>query len=138
MSLPISQRTAVSLYKHTVASPFRTPSRQLPRLQHSQLEQHSTSASAVTVRLLSTTKRNGTSSLKSNSDKKRPFDDQVEPPKVSFRDLGASRTVKVVVIVALMVFGTMESIFWMRVLWEKFGSAPTEEQKKSSVGSKPA
>lgn len=138
MSLPISPRTAVSLYKHTIASPFRTSSRHLSRLQHSQLEQHSSSASAVAVRLLSTTKRNGTSSLKSNSDQKRPFDDQVEPPKASFRDLGASRTVKVVVIVALMVFGTMESIFWMRVLWEKFGSSPTEEQKESKVGSKPA
>src|SRR6201746_620333 len=116
MPLQISPRTAVSLYKHTLGSRLRASSRQLCRPP-----QKPTNTSATKVRSLSTTKRNGSSSIKTGSDKKRPFDDQVEPPKISFSALGASRPVKVVVIAALAIVGTMESIFWMRVLWEKFG-----------------
>lgn len=132
MPLQISPRAAVSLYKHTFRPRLRASSSQLRRPP-----QKLANTSAATVRSLSTTKRNGASSPQTGSDKKRPFDDQVEPPKMSFSDLGASRPVKVVVIVALAIVGTMESIFWMRVLWEKFGPAPKEEQKESSVESKP-
>lgn len=42
-------------------------------------------------------------------------------PGFNFKELGASRTVKVVVIVALSIGGMMESIFWAQVLWAKFG-----------------
>lgn len=47
----------------------------------------------------------------------------------SFKDLGANRTVKVVVISVLMVFGTLESIFWIKFLWAKFGPSPTGEEE---------
>ncbi|MCJ1254372.1 hypothetical protein MMC24_002187 [Lignoscripta atroalba] len=49
-------------------------------------------------------------------------------PTFSFQDLGANRTVKVVVIVCLTVLGTMESIFWVQVLWAKISPpSPSEE-----------
>ncbi|KAH8587456.1 hypothetical protein B0O99DRAFT_481996, partial [Bisporella sp. PMI_857] len=43
-----------------------------------------------------------------------------------FSELGATKTVKVVVIICLCIAGTMETIFWTRVLWEKFGPAKGE------------
>ncbi|KAK6520264.1 hypothetical protein TWF506_000542 [Arthrobotrys conoides] len=49
-----------------------------------------------------------------------------EMPKISWKDLGASRTVKVVVIVALSIVGTMETIFYVKVLMRKF--FPDEEK----------
>ncbi len=49
-------------------------------------------------------------------------------PAASFKDLGASRTVKVVVIVCLWIIGTMESITWGRLLWAKF--SPSVEEGK--------
>lgn len=42
-------------------------------------------------------------------------------PSFDFKELGASRIVKIVVIVAISIGGTMESIFWAQVLWAKFG-----------------
>lgn len=44
-------------------------------------------------------------------------------PLFSFRDLGANRTVKIVVVVCVSVLATMESIFWAKVAWAKFGPA---------------
>jgi hypothetical protein len=50
-------------------------------------------------------------------------------PDFSFQGLGANRTVKVIVIVCLPVFGTIESIFWVKALWAKFSPSPEEESK---------
>lgn len=47
----------------------------------------------------------------------------------SFKDLGASRGVKIVVLTALTVFGTIESVFWAKVLWAKISPAPEEGGK---------
>jgi hypothetical protein len=44
----------------------------------------------------------------------------------NFKDLGANRTVKIVVYSFLGVVATLESIAWMRFLWAKFGPAPKE------------
>jgi hypothetical protein len=52
----------------------------------------------------------------------------------SFKDLGANRTVKIVVITVLMIFGTLESIFWVKVLWAKFGPAPRIETPREEQG----
>ncbi|KAK6539478.1 hypothetical protein TWF694_009701 [Orbilia ellipsospora] len=43
-----------------------------------------------------------------------------EMPKINWRDLGANRTVKIVVIVALSIIGTMESIFYVKLFMRKF------------------
>lgn len=50
-------------------------------------------------------------------------------PTLSFKDLGASRTVKIVVIAGLSVIGTIESIFWAKVIWAKISPPPQEEPK---------
>ena len=39
----------------------------------------------------------------------------------SLHDLGANRTVKVVVMASLSIIATMETIFWIKVGWAKFG-----------------
>lgn len=44
-----------------------------------------------------------------------------------FSELGASRTVKIVVIIAVVIGGTMETIFWTKVLWAKFFGAAEEK-----------
>jgi hypothetical protein len=41
----------------------------------------------------------------------------------NWKELGGSRTVKIVVITALTIAGTVETIFWTKVLWAKFGPA---------------
>ncbi|OCL08248.1 hypothetical protein AOQ84DRAFT_354588 [Glonium stellatum] len=50
-------------------------------------------------------------------------------PSFSFKDLGANRTVKVVVIAGLSIIGTMESIFWAKVIWAKISPTPQEGPK---------
>ncbi|KAN0095875.1 hypothetical protein V8E51_016586 [Hyaloscypha variabilis] len=42
----------------------------------------------------------------------------------SFKDLGANRTVKVVVYVSLGVIATLESITWGKLIWRRFGPEP--------------
>lgn len=66
---------------------------------------------------------------KSDGDKKTPVEDQ-SLPSFKFSDLGASKRVRLVVITALVIYGTLESIFWMQVLWAKFGPAPKDEDVK--------
>ena len=61
----------------------------------------------------------GASPKPANSQNQNP-----EIPTAKFSELGASRTVKIVVIIALTIGGTMETIFWTKVIWEKyFGGA---------------
>lgn len=47
-------------------------------------------------------------------------------PEFSFKGLGASRTVKTTVVVCLSILGTMETAFWVKVLWAKFYPAKEE------------
>jgi len=47
-------------------------------------------------------------------------------PAFSFKGLGASRAVKITVLVCLSILGTMESVFWFKVLWAKFYSGVQE------------
>ncbi|KAF2490076.1 hypothetical protein BU16DRAFT_531416 [Lophium mytilinum] len=62
-------------------------------------------------------------------------DTDSKPPKLknpsfggaSLKELGANRTVRIVVIIALTIAGTAESIFWAKVLWAKFGPSPKDQ-----------
>jgi len=45
----------------------------------------------------------------------------------SFKDLGANRTVKVVVYVSLGVIATVESVAWGKLLWARFGPEEGED-----------
>ena len=51
----------------------------------------------------------------------------------SFKDLGATRTVKIVVLVCLGVLGTLETIFWTKAVWRYF-----VESKASGESTHPA
>lgn len=42
-------------------------------------------------------------------------------PTARFSELGATRTVRVVVIVVVSVLATIETVFWLRVGWARFG-----------------
>lgn len=42
---------------------------------------------------------------------------QVQTPSVSFESLGISRNMKVVLLVILGVFGSIETYFWCRAIW---------------------
>jgi hypothetical protein len=42
----------------------------------------------------------------------------------SFKDLGANRTVKVVIYISLGVIATLESVTWGKLLWRRFGPEP--------------
>jgi hypothetical protein len=79
------------------------------------------------IRLNSTTQSiRALSPGKPDSDKKPSLEHQ-SLPIAKFSELGASRTVKLFVIAVLVVFGTMETIFWINVLWAKYGSASKEK-----------
>ena len=54
-------------------------------------------------------------------------------PAFSFKDLGASRTVKIIVIAGLSVIGTIESIFWIKAIWAKISPSPQEEPKSDGT-----
>ncbi len=45
----------------------------------------------------------------------------------SFKELGATRTVKVVVYVAIGIIATVETVTYTRFLWAKFGPKPKVE-----------
>jgi len=55
-----------------------------------------------------------------------------EIPIAKFSELGASRTVKIVVIVALTIGGTMETIFWTKVIWRKFFGGEEEKVEEEN------
>lgn len=69
---------------------------------------------------------------KSSSDElqapRRPSASSEPPanPSFSLQDLGANRTVRVVVVASLSIIATMESMFWIRVGWAKFGQSKEE------------
>ncbi|KAH6712605.1 hypothetical protein DL95DRAFT_395463 [Leptodontidium sp. 2 PMI_412] len=45
----------------------------------------------------------------------------------SFKELGATRTVKIVVYIAIGIMGTVETFTWSRFLWAKFGPKKVED-----------
>lgn len=62
---------------------------------------------------------------------------------IDFKNLGATKTVKWVVIVAISVVATMETIFWTKMLMAKLGwgeegegEGEEEEEKKNEDGVK--
>jgi hypothetical protein len=52
-------------------------------------------------------------------------------PAFNFKELGANRTVKFVIIAGLTVIGTMETIFYAQILMRKMGwDSVKEDQEK--------
>lgn len=50
----------------------------------------------------------------------------------SFKELGATRTVKIVVYIAVAIIGTAETFTWSKFLWAKFG--PKKEDAEVEAG----
>lgn len=53
-------------------------------------------------------------------------------PSANFKDLGATRTVKIIVISFLSVIATLETITWTKLLWAKFGPPSASEAESDS------
>ncbi|KAE9367319.1 hypothetical protein N431DRAFT_428730, partial [Stipitochalara longipes BDJ] len=94
--------------------PLRTHSLSFPPNQHSKLPtQHHLPHS-----ILSNLRFYSTQPPKSNPPNQNP-----SMGGASFKDLGANRTVKIVVYFSLGVIATVESFTWGKLLWRRFGPA---------------
>ena len=50
---------------------------------------------------------------------------------LNLKELGINRTAKIVIFVALSIAGTVETIFWIKVIWRKFdGSKEVDVETK--------
>jgi len=65
----------------------------------------------------------------------KPKSQNPSSPMSKLTELGANRTVKIVVIMALMIAGTAESIFWGKLLWAKFAPEDGKEDEGEGEGS---
>lgn len=54
--------------------------------------------------------------------------DEVQAPSVSFEGLGISRNMKIVLLVILGVFGSVETYFWCRAAWIWWVGGGEEEE----------
>ncbi|KAF2177660.1 hypothetical protein K469DRAFT_719583 [Zopfia rhizophila CBS 207.26] len=52
-------------------------------------------------------------------------------PAFNLKDLGASRPIYYGIIVVLSILGTIESVFWIKVIWAKFFT-PEEDDRKEN------
>ncbi|KIV78878.1 hypothetical protein PV11_06483 [Exophiala sideris] len=81
-----------------------------------------------------TISRPSSSSRRPNADTQGPkplrADDSPYPP-FSFAGLGASRTVKITVLIALGIIGTAETVFYVKALWHYF-SGPISAQPEDA------
>ena len=57
-----------------------------------------------------------------NSGPKQPPPPNPSFGAASFKELGATRTVKIVVYIAIAIMATAETFTWSKFLWAKFGS----------------
>ena len=60
------------------------------------------------------------SSLLNNPNFNRRTTTYQPPPRVTLKDLGAGRTVRIVVVVCICIPGTLETVFWAKMLWRYF------------------
>jgi len=97
----------------------------------------------LSLRITQTPKNELTKLQKSRLGTFHPFREE-QKPKVnpgnpslggaSFRDLGATRAVKIVVITMLCVAGTVETVFWVKVLMRRFGWDDEGKDKEGGEG----
>ncbi|KAI1139008.1 hypothetical protein F5Y05DRAFT_358779 [Hypoxylon sp. FL0543] len=66
-------------------------------------------------------------------EKKQPAKNSPEElPAFSFEGLGMSRNTKIAVIVILSIFGTIESIFWIKWIWNWFSGTKGDESERKA------
>jgi hypothetical protein len=88
---------------------------------------NSISALSQSSRSTLSSQRAAFSTSKNDKPQKTPPSGNPSYPAFSFEGLGANRTIKVTVIACLTVVGTIESIFWAKVLWAKMSKSPEEK-----------
>ncbi|KAF3920048.1 hypothetical protein ABW21_db0207655 [Orbilia brochopaga] len=67
--------------------------------------------------------------------KQNPQEVSHEMPKISWKELGASKPIKIVLIIALSIVGTMETIFYVKLFMRRFfPSKEAEEERGTSKG----
>ncbi|OTB16848.1 hypothetical protein K445DRAFT_283926 [Daldinia sp. EC12] len=91
-----------------------------------------TCISTQLTRVIRTTSKFSTSS--SSLSKNRPANDpsnkqpdDIPPMGFSFEGLGMTRTTKIVVIIIISIFGTMETIFYAKWLWRWYSGTENNE-----------
>ncbi|KAI0840255.1 hypothetical protein F5Y06DRAFT_252171 [Hypoxylon sp. FL0890] len=76
------------------------------------------------------------STTSSRPEKKQSTKDSSKPPEelpaFSFDGLGMSRNTKIAVIVILSIFGTIETIFWIKWIWNWFSGTKDDEPRIKS------
>ncbi|KAI0898001.1 hypothetical protein F4806DRAFT_386448 [Annulohypoxylon nitens] len=57
-----------------------------------------------------------------------------EPPPMnfSFEGLGLTKNTKIAVIVIISIFGTIETIFWIKTIWRWFSGAKNDESENKA------
>ncbi|CAJ2508009.1 Uu.00g091950.m01.CDS01 [Anthostomella pinea] len=110
----MTKSTIASINSSTVTTSFNTTTR--ARL-------------STSTRQLSKT-QHGSSQHGSDPSKPQSPDDPL--PSFSFDGLGMSRNVKIVVIVVLSIFGTMETVFWAKAIWRWWNKEEEEEDDDES------
>ncbi|KAI6090899.1 hypothetical protein F4821DRAFT_228148 [Hypoxylon rubiginosum] len=58
--------------------------------------------------------------------------DEIPPMEFSFKGLGMSRNTKIAVLVILSIFGTIETVFWVRWIWELFADGKDDESERKA------
>lgn len=112
MSNPLLSRFSSHLHRNILRPPFTSPSLIPPRLpQRAHLSRNKIPS-----------KPSSLSPIQTQHDS---FD-----TNLSFKELGANRTVKIVVIIVLSIAVTVESVFWGKLLWAKFGPETEIEDGK--------
>lgn len=61
-----------------------------------------------------------------NPENATEHNDDMPDVLAGLRSIKMGRTTKIIVYTALTIMATMESVFWMKVLWAKFGPAPKD------------
>ncbi|KAI1391207.1 uncharacterized protein F4822DRAFT_177484 [Hypoxylon trugodes] len=78
------------------------------------------------------TSRHTHSTKKPSNGPSKPSEEEIQPTPISFKDLGMTRTTKIVVLVLLSIYGTFETIFyinWFMRWWS--GSEGDESETKA-------
>lgn len=91
-----------------------------PTIVHSRTALTSRPSLSPTARKLSNQTPPGSTPPPPNQNAKKTRVPDPAVPEFSFKGLSASRTVKTTVLVCLSILGTMETAFWIKVLWAKF------------------
>jgi len=93
-------------------------------------------AQAQVYRYYSTTSASPKSPNAANTSNQQQEMDPFGGKKLSWKELGANKTVKWVVIIFISIIGTMESIFWIKVIWAKFFATEEEVAEANSDADK--